>query len=359
MRVKDADNFAEVPIVTKSEFQCFNLGARVAKGIKGYSINTGGTSGQPLEFKLDSGCYALEWAHMHSIWMARGYRPHHLKLTFRGKHYDKKLSIRYNSVHHEYVVNANANMDDVVNAVLNLPMHIVIRWIHGYPSLVSEFAHCVSKLDSNKCERVRGRLYGVLLGSEYPAEVYRNVIENVLSSNIVSWYGHSEMSILAKEISKGIYQSLPSYGIAEAVPIGQGNLCKLVCTSLHNKSHPFVRYDTGDLIELISDECGVLTFRIAEGRVGDFIVDADGQRHSLTAIIFGRHHMAFQFLRHLQVRQESTGVVTLIITPKDPSVEEEYLLKGFDLSDLNIEWLVEKVENPVRTSVGKIRLKVS
>lgn len=349
----------KVPIVTKSDLQSVSIAQRSFLGRKGMKINTGGTSGQPLEFYLDKNAFAREWAHMHFIWKAHGYRPQHLKLTFRGKHFDSTQAIRYNAVHNEYVVNANSSMEEVVQAVLGLPSSSLIRWLHGYPSLIAEFAHAVAALEPAQIERLRGRLFGALLGSEYPAPVYRSVIESVLTTNVVSWYGHSEMAVLAREIAHGVYQSLPTYGFAEAVPTEDGNAYRLVCTSFHNRVHPFIRYDTGDLIEPIAQAGGSLTFRIAEGRVGDFIVDRNGKRHSLTAIIFGRHHDAFNQLRHLQVREESTGIITLVITPKDISIDVDLVMQGFDLDDLPIEWRIEKVSEPIRTAAGKIRLKLS
>lgn len=357
--IRSFEDWNTVPVVTKADLQSVPKDSRCVTGRKGVKINTGGTSGQPLEFYLDKQAFAREWAHMHFIWKARGYRPTHLKLTFRGKHFDSEQAIRYNAVHNEYVVNANATMEQVVQAVLLLPSKSVIRWLHGYPSLIAEFAHAVEKLAPTEVEPIRGRLFGVLLGSEYPAPVYRAVIERVLTTNVVSWYGHSEMAVLAREIANGVYQSLPTYGFAEAIPTEDGKAHRLVCTSFHNRVHPFIRYDTGDLIEPIAQVGGSLTFRIAEGRVGDFIEDRNGKRHSLTAIIFGRHHEVFNRLQHLQVREEEPGVVTLVVTPKDLSTDVTTLEKGFDLGDLPIEWRIEKVPEPVRTSAGKIRLKIS
>jgi phenylacetate-CoA ligase len=185
------------------------------------------------------------------------------------------------------------------------------------------------------------------------------VIEQVLSSNVVSWYGHSEMSVLARETAVGVYASLPSYGYAEAVPIEDSSVYCLVCTSLHNRVHPFIRYDTGDLIEPISHLGGSLAFRISEGRVGDFVVDRHGNKHALTAIIFGRHHDAFEHLQHLQIRDEGQGRITLVVTPRDSTVEADTLIQGFDLNDLDIEWRLQIVDAPVRTQAGKIRLKIS
>ncbi|WP_416137210.1 hypothetical protein ACM26W_11920 [Halomonas sp. HK25] len=353
------DDWGKVPVVTKADLQNYSLRSRSLSTSKKVEVNTGGTSGQPLHFFLDSSAFAREWAHMHFFWKARGYRPYHVKLTFRGKHFDQRQPIRYNAVHNEYVVNSSCAMNTVAEAVMALPQDNIIRWLHGYPSLIAEFAHSLSHFPDASVTTFRSRLFGILLGSEYPAPSYRRVIESVLSNNIVSWYGHSEMAVLARETSLGVYESMPTYGYAEAVTIDQSSEQHLVATSLHNRVHPFIRYDTGDLIEPLSQQGGALEFRITEGRVGDFVRDLQGKRHSLTAIIFGRHHPSFSFLQHIQVREESPGNITLVATPQDKAISPQKLMSGFDLDDLDIQWQLEVVESPVRTPAGKIRLKIA
>lgn len=351
-------DWEQVPIVTRSDLQEVPLAARCARGAKGLTGNTGGTSGRPLEFLLDKKAVAREWAHMHFIWNARGYRPEHLKLRFTGKRFDGAQVLHYHPMHNEFIVNADSPMSAVVEAIAALPCDTVPRWVHGYPSLVAEFAHTLAEQAPSLATLFRSRLFGVLLGSEFPAPVYRTVIEEVLSSNVVSWYGHSEMALLARETARGVYESLPTYGYAEAVPLKDDSGCRLVCTSLHNGAHPFIRYDTGDLIEPISRQRGSLAFRISEGRIGDFVVDRLGLKVSLTAIIFGRHHAAFESLQHLQVRQDSPGRITLLVVPRSLSRDPSLLRQGFDFSGLNLDWELEIIGAPVRTPAGKIRLKV-
>ncbi len=357
--LKSADDWNNIPIVSKIDMQNASLFNRSTNSKKGLKINTGGTSGQPLEFYLDRQAFAREWAHMHYIWKARGYKPNHLKLTLRGKHFERKQILRYNAVHNEYIVNASAPMSDVVKAVIELPRRDVIRWIHGYPSLVAEFAHECTRVDREKFSRFRSNLFGILLGSEYPVPVYRTVIEDVLSTNVVSWYGHSEMAILARETAKGIYESFPTYGFAEAVPDPKSGAYRLVCTSLHNRVHPFIRYDTGDLIEPISNVNGSLSFRILEGRVGDYIVDKNGMKHSLTAIIFGRHHDAFEFIKHIQVRQEFLGKISILVVPRSTGQDHEAIMSGLNLNDLDLDWSIKIISEPIRSASGKILLKVN
>ena len=351
------EDISRIPIVTKADLQSFPLELRCAN-TRGMKVNTGGTSGQPLEFLLDRQAFAREWAHMHHVWTAHGYRPQHLKITFRGKHFDEPQVLRYNAVHNEYVVNANSSMAAVVEAVTALSSRRAVRWLHGYPSLIAEFAHAVAELPSAQTAAFQTRLYGVLLGSEYPAPAYRDVIASTLSANIASWYGHSEMAILARETAQGVYASYPTYGLAEAVAQPDGAGHRLVCTSLHNRAHPFIRYDTGDLVDPASEAGGTLSFRIREGRVGDFVLDRRGRKLALTAIIFGRHHSAFSMIRHVQVCDQGAGKVVLVVTPQAAGADSRTLLSGFDLDDLDIDLDIRLVDTPIRTPAGKIRLKV-
>lgn len=354
--LQSVSDWGKVPVVTKADLAQWDTPSRCTPGTRGFTINTGGTSGQPLEFKADARAFAREWAHMHHIWRRQGYRQHHLKLTLRGKHFDGSVPIRYNAVHNELVANASVPMTDVLAVVLEGCRMHRIRWIHGYPSLVAEFAHAVLHSHDSRVGELRQRLHGVLLGSEYPAPMYREPIAYALSTNIVSWYGHSEMAILAMETAEGLYETMPTYGYAEAVLDPSDGQYHLVVTSPHNLVHPFIRYDTGDVIEPISNGNGSLSFRIVDARVGEFITDRAGMRHSLTAIIFGRHHPAFTHLKHLQVRDQGNGRILLILTPRSHSVSLDDIRGGLRLDDLDIDWRYQLVDTPVRTASGKIKL---
>lgn len=356
---RSVSDWERVPIVTKADMQPFPLRARSVPSAPGLKVYTGGTSGQPLDFLVDNRAWAREWAHMHHLWMRRGYRPQHVKLTLRGRHYKHPQALRYNAVHNEYLANSSYSMAQIVDAVVRLPNDRAIRWIHGYPSLVAEFVQYLAEYPVAIRARFRSMLYGILLASEYPAPVYREEIERELSRNTFSWYGHSEMAVLAGETAVGVYESASTYGYAEAVEAADGGAHRLVVTSLHNHVHPFIRYDTGDRVEPVSQESGRLSFRISEGRVGDFIVDRHGSRHALTGLIFGRHHSAFELLRHLQVRDDGGGRVTLLLTPRKKGVSADEIWRNLDVQDLDIDWQLEILDEPVRSAAGKILLKVS
>ena len=358
--IRSLSDWGKLPIVTKTDLQAVPLPDRCAIGSRGLKLNSGGTSGEPLGFLVDEKAFAREWAHMHHVWQARGYRRSDVKITFRGKHFGRNEPIRYSAVHNEFVVNASCSMEEVLSAARRCFSGQRSVWIWGYPSLIAEFAHLVSTIHQSEQVRIRNSLKGILLGSEFPADVYRVPIESHLSTNTVSWYGHSEMALLAAETGRGIYQSYPTYGFAEAVGGAQQDKTafRLLSSSLHNLVHPFIRYDTGDLVDPVCMSKGVVAFRISDGRVGDFVLDRAGRRHSLTAVIFGRHHRAFDKIRHVQVQDVGGGRIRLLVVPEHKPVSAEQLLNDFDLADLDMDFTLEMMDAPVRTTAGKVRLLV-
>ena len=356
--LRSLDHFESLPIVTKSDMRQTDVASRMTTAQRFFKVNTGGTSGSPLEFLLDDAAYAREWAHMHWIWKSCGYRPDHVKLTFRGRR-AKTGVLQFNPVHNEYWVNSLAPISAVVEAIDKLISRVDVRWVHGYPSLIAEFCTALENEGRTTQSRLRRMLRGVLLGSENPVPMYRERIERVLSENCVSWYGHSEMAILAWESARGCYEPMPSYGYCEVVADGDSpGLGRLVVTSLHNRVHPFIRYDTGDRVQIIDGRRGRPSFAIVEGRVGDFVTDREGRRHSLTAIIFGRHHRGFALVEHVQVEQLVPGEATLIVVPRDPSLGAHQIEDGFDLQDIPMRWSLRIVSEPIRSELGKILLKV-
>ncbi|WP_404398446.1 hypothetical protein [Idiomarina loihiensis] len=357
---RSMSDWEKVPIVTKSDLRDISLEDRTARNAKSYiTLNTGGTSGSPLSFRVGADAFAVEWAHMHSIWELFGYSFRQAKVTFRGKHFDRSLKYKFNPIHNEYIVNSAVPIAELVKDVGQLFTSGLASWIHGYPSLVAEFANAIDSLATNQKSAIANKVKGVLLGSEAPLKIYRDSISEHLSGNIVSWYGHSEMALLARETEEDVYESFPSYGYSEAVLCKLQSKYKLVSTSLHNRVHPFIRYDTGDLVDVIDSDkkIGKLEFRVTGGRVGEFVIDKDGVKHSLTAIIFGRHHRAFSEASHLQICQPKEGELIFVITVG--CQRSGLTLSSFDLKGLNFDFSILLVRSPIRTLNGKIKLKLS
>ena len=111
----------------------------------------------------------------------------------------------------------------------------------------------------------------------------------------------------------------------------------------------------------------VKEFAIKEGRSGDFIEDRNGKKIPLMALIFGRHHKAFDVADYIQIGQSVPGKATLYITMKGTSgkpgqisfaKEELGLPDLFDLSNVAIDFDFKVIDHPIRTAMGKLKLRV-
>lgn len=355
-RLPDFDAVAALPLTTKDDLRAVAIEQRSVQTSGCLRINTGGTSGSPLSFYIDRQAFAREWAHMHYIWQKAGYLQTDIKLTLRGRIPDDQ-PLRYNAVHNEYVLHPSLPADRLASAVEKIASRI--RFIHGYPSLIYSFLKYCDECRPEVIGRLRKSLKGVLLGSELPAPVYRNFIDDVTGVPSVSWYGHSEMALLALEQERGIYVPLQSYGYAEAVPASTAGEYRLVGTSYFNTASPFIRYDTGDLVDAQVEEGLLKSFRITSGRVGDFVQDRHGCAISLTALVFGRHHALFDRAAHVQIRQAAPGCVELVVTPgPGQRMTPEDVLAAFDSSAVDMEFRALVVDSPVRAPSGKIPLLI-
>jgi phenylacetate-CoA ligase len=355
--LRTIEDLQAVPIVTKQDLQRCALDERSARVGGRMLINTGGSSGQPLHFYVDSDAFAREWAHMHEIWARLGYRPSCCKLTFRGKNLGDR-PVRYNAVHNEFAVNAYAPRDRTMPAVQDVCRRYRIEFLHGYPSSIALFARCCRDEFPEIATTLRASLKGILFGSEFPAPQYRELAESVFGAPSISWYGHSEMAILAWEVDRYVYEPFPTYGYCEAVRDEEGAY-HLVGTSFGNTASPFIRYDTEDCIAPEFDGGLLRRFRVERGRVGDVITDARGTPVSLTALVFGRHHRAFEWASFVQVRQDRPGEAAIMVTgPSGKVMTEESLAGEFDFEGVAMRFRFELRTEPVRTPAGKLPLLV-
>lgn len=352
--LKNFDDLSLIPIVRKEDLQKFLLKDRLFPSSKGIVANTGGTSGQPLELVLDPNAYAQEWSHMHTIWETLDYKTSSAKLTLRGMNLGSK-PIKYNFIHNEFQVNAYCDFDLVVKSLNKTLDKYKIEYLHGYPSAIYEFIKLLKNNAPEVLDKLLTNLKGVFFGSEYPAPIYRTYIEDILNVPTISWYGHTEMAVLAREKSEPfVYYPFQSYGFTESVEIDGKQ--HLVGTTIHNKVGPLIRYDTGDLIEPISYKDGILeSFKVAEGRIGEFVIDTNGRSIPLTALIFGRHHKLFEVADFVQVHQETPGDLIVIVTTQRDDINCDAL---FDAEGVNMNIEFKLVKQPYKTKSGKVSLLV-
>lgn len=345
-----------IPIINKSDLLAFELEHRSSIQEGRYVVNTGGSSGKTLSFYITPDSMGHEWAHMHQVWGKLGYSPSDLKMTFGG-HYTGDEITQYDPVRHQLNINIYKDYSKHLPELIYLFSFYKIKYLHGYPSAIFDFAtFCVQTGNQYLLNAVRQNLKGVLFGSEYPAPAWRKKIEESFLVKSVSWYGHTERTVLAYEKGEHFsFSPFHTYGFAEGVDFEDG--CHLVGTSYYNFASPLIRYDTEDLIEPTKVDGVLDSFKIKEGRNGEFILDKFKNRIPLTGLIFGRHHKLFESCQYIQLSQKVEGEANIYYVLL-PDVEEFSPAINFLSEGIAVNFTFVQLQEPIRTSGGKIRLLV-
>lgn len=351
------EELADIPIVNKDILRAaHDEWAQPGFGVR--YANTGGTSGSPLQFCLSITQRAREAYYMDQIWKRQGCLPTSPRVTFRGGNIGPD-AWEYDPLENAYKVNTYRPLAEISEELETLFSTSGIEYIHGYPSAIYQFAlHCMKPEQARLRQLVLRHLKGILLASEYPAPQYRTAIETAFPVPSVSWYGHSEMTVLAAERDRAfVYEPFHSYGFCEAVAAPDGHT-HLVGTCYDNRATPFIRYDTGDSVDVEESRDGLLlSFRMKEGRLGEFIVDRKGHPVSLTSLIFGRHHKAFERAEFVQISQVAAGQAIVYVTTPSSRAEED-IATWFDMTNVDVEFRYETRRKPFRSKMGKVPLLI-
>lgn len=354
-RFQHFEELATLPVVTKKALQAVPLEHRSTILSSRALENTGGSSGQPLDFYIEPTSIPHEWAHMHHIWRRVGYKSRDLKIAFSGRSTIKD-KLDYDSVRHHFAADIYSGWEAVAEKILALPFYARPKFLHGYPSAIFDFVEWLEDTGHPLLGSFRGRIRGLLLGSEYPSPEPRRRTEQILNCSSVSWYGHTERAVLAFEKdAKSVYHPFLSYGFVEAVPGAEGQ--RLLGTSYYNQVCPFIRYDTGDLVEADVSDGVVESFQVVRGRAGEFIRDRQGNKVFLTGLIFGRHHRIFDYCRHIQIGQNVVGTAIVYVVPKKDSPDDWGQM--FDQDNVDLDFEFRQIRDPIRTASGKIPLLIN
>jgi len=146
----------------------------------------------------------------------------------------------------------------------------------------------------------------------------RKRIAAAFQSNIIDFYGHAERLVAAYSINGGGYRFIPYYGYVELVPEGEG-LARIIVTSLRPGGQIFVRYDTGDLARVPTQDpeileqigLGLIAFDGIVGRDCEYIDLPGGRR------MFMPNHIArgVQGANSIQFQFDGESTVDIYIVP--------------------------------------------
>ena len=98
-------------------------------------------------------------------------------------------------------------------------------------------------------------------------------------------------------------------------------------------------------------------FAIKEGHNGCFIEEMRTGKDSINSTFFGRYYKAFDVTDYEQRGQNEQETATLYVTMKNCE-EGGDMVKLFDLTNVDVDFEFKVEERPVRTAMGKLKLRV-
>lgn len=327
-RLRSMDEFYRIPYLTK-EIILSEKNRMVSDAVplkSRYIVTTGGTCGTPMEFWMSSDAYAKEWAFVHDLNRRFGIEPTDRKIGLRGVpflHANKGVYFQLNPVYRELQLSPFHLTEEVVNSLKKEILDFQPRYIHGYPSAVSELARLATEGRWGQSLNLKG----VLVISEPVFSFQEQLIKEVFGCDVFSFYGHTERLVFAGN-APGISDFMvdPRYGYAEEFD------GELVGTGFLNKAMPMLRYRTGDGVKFITTinhtESGIQSFPKIykiEGRwLQEIVIGKNGNRISVTAL--NMHSDLFKNVIRFQYRQKNAGELLLVVIPK-PGFKDEDKIK--------------------------------
>lgn len=311
--------------------------------------NTGGSTGQPMEFYADTRSGQLNNGHHAYVYSLMGHKKDDIILSCGG--IDIPEEVRNKNIF--WLQNNKGNVfGDYRFSVLYLTEQNIALYVkklieikpailRGYPSFFADLANYILE---NKI-KLDFKVKGANLTSEMCSHEQREAIEKAFSTMVYFEYGHNEISLYCFTKDKTYtYQSSPIYGYIEVLnddgtETEIGEVGNIVTTGFNNHAMPFIRYQTGDLGELSYRNGGVVHFKTIYGRTQDFIISKEKQKIYLTALIFGQHLRAFANIAKWQIIQNKIGAIEIkIIKGNNYSTddEKEIIEKITRVSDLDI-----------------------
>jgi phenylacetate-CoA ligase len=323
-------DLARVPILTKADVRAEGERLIDRRFLRGSVVaSTSGTTGQPMQMRLNEHYVAFDYACMFRHWAKAGYRFRDRYAALRSYVPDQpgaplwKFNPWQNTLYMSAYHLKPSNADSYLAALL----HFRPLFIRGYVSSL----HVLAELAYPRREEF-GFVRGLFTASETLSATERAAIERTFGRKLWDWYGMTEPAVVITERADHEGMEVEwEYGYPEFLegPQLAGAERRLVATSLHNPVMPFIRYETQDIacLEDRLDAAGLYPrVRAMTGRKDDCLLTADGARlPSLNFYSLLQTYtdiLRFQFVQtdvthvtmKIAVRPEAASVPALVAT---------------------------------------------
>ena len=251
------EKWEDIPVMQKKDLQV-PLKKRLSKGFtvnNCYINKTSGSSGHPLIFAKDKFSHALTWAEIidrfgwfgidfNKSFQARFYG---IPLDFLG-YQKERLKDRFSNRFRFPIFDLS---DSKLNEFLKIFKKEKFFFINGHTSSIVLFAKFLKKKNI-QLTSVCPTLKYCVVTSEMLYDLDKKLLQTTFGVPVINEYGASELDLIAFTDKEDDFIVNSETLFVEIVDennsvLPDGEVGRVVVTSLYNKAQPIIRYDVGDL----------------------------------------------------------------------------------------------------------------
>lgn len=335
-----------------------------------YKMNTGGSTGEPLEFYVSYFAGLIDCIHQKFLYKLIGYRSGDKIFAFGGvtvpteniennKYWINSRSgdIPYGRRHYSSLYLNNKTIKFYIKDIMVDKPNI----LRGFPSFLNELAEHILKYKID----LKYTIKGIELTSENTYDFQIKNIKDAFKTKVFFQYGQSEVNVFGYTQDESYeYICSPFYGITEildknGVDVKEGEIGEVVATGFYNKAQPFIRYKTGDMAVYGGKKNGRVMLKKIIGRTQDYIYTKEMEKIALTALVFGQHFGSFKNISKWQIVQKTAGKIVIRLL-KNSNISKGNLKeirdKFYKFGKIDIDF--EMVERIPLTKNGKFKFLI-
>ncbi len=335
---------------------------------------TGGSTGEPLQFKLSRDFYERRMAGQFRGYRWAGWELGEKTLWFWGvsgsinprpsgwrKRFKKWC---YQKAFRNVVRTLYQFSDDKLNEYVRFWNDWEPHSVAGYAFGLYWVARYIDRhdLDVPPCE-------GVILAAEATTQQQRDLMARVFGAGVYNTYGSMEFNMIAGECDhhNGMHINCDNVLVEitrDGQPVAPGEEGEITVTSLVHPAMPFIRYTIGDRGVMAQEPCtcgrGYPLLKSVKGRTMDIVRTPEG--NFVSGVWFNHTMLAIKEVKRWQVVQETTDKITMRIVPAEgygPEVEDEVETQLCRALGEQIEIEFRVVDEVEFSSSGKYRVIIS
>lgn len=369
--IQTLEDFQRWPLITRETIRLNRLAMRTTAAVKRMTKATGGSSGEPLQFDLDTGSNDRRTAMMWRGYNWAGGAPGTRQLYVWGTPVGnmpiwKRIKT---DLHHRFdnhrIVSCFEFTPDKMRSHFDQMNRYRADVIVAYTNPLYEFARYLQRESLTPIAPK-----SIIVGAEKLHPFQRELIESTFRAPIFETYGSREFMLIGAECEKhcGLHLSMENLLVEvlndDSTPTPAGAEGNVVITDLFNYGMPFIRYVNGDRAIAGFDLCscgrGLPLLKQVVGRQLDTLDTPDGRK--IPGEFFPHLIKDYPSIRRFQVIQETVQEIKLKLVVDGGNLtlsERERLLTDIRrCAGTVVDLQLQLVDEIPLTKAGKLKVVV-